>query len=151
MSAKKSQWNDKHNKIIIKNFEVELYAQDINAKNASNGKYSLLNNSWLKYPQSEQYKLNKKIIKILSANYINKIEYLENKVKITNSISTLEKLQEKIKNLHKQILQGRRDGLDKYGESAVENIAFKVLRRSGHLGKLLDLETIVFDKINSIK
>ena len=39
----------------------------------------------------------------------------------------------------------RQSGLDREGEYSFENIAFKVLRRSGYLDKLTTIETRAYD------
>jgi hypothetical protein len=41
--------------------------------------------------------------------------------------------------------------LEKGGESSIENMVFKVLRRNGYIGKLYDFGTDVMDKKLSIK
>ena len=39
----------------------------------------------------------------------------------------------------------RKDSLDKDGEFGVGNLAFKSLRNSGHIGKIIDLDSKLYD------
>lgn len=48
--AEKSLFNKNHN-ITIKGINVELYVEDVNSNSISNGIYSVINNSWVKYPE----------------------------------------------------------------------------------------------------
>jgi hypothetical protein len=47
--AKKNNWNQTHD-VKIKNFDVELYVQDINEEHVSSGVYSILNDEWVVEP-----------------------------------------------------------------------------------------------------
>ena len=53
-------------------------------------------------------------------------------------------LKDKIKKL-------RQTGLEEAGAYSVENLAFKVLRRSGYLGKLSDLKNASYDELMSME
>ena len=149
-TAKKNEWNSEHD-IKIHNFDIEVYVQDINETNISNGVYSLLRDLWISFPKVQNLQLNKELIKNQSAKLINTIDKLENKVKTTElTTNRLEKYKVIIDTLYKLIVQNRKTGLANNGEQAAENIIFKVLRRSGHLAKLNRLKTLVYDKLSSI-
>ena len=45
----------------------------------------------------------------------------------------------------------RQSGLEKEGELSYENLVFKYLRRSGHIGKLFDEKTKIKDKELSVE
>ena len=45
----KNDWNQKH-QILIYGYEVEMYVQDINEENASDGIYSVKYGKWVKVP-----------------------------------------------------------------------------------------------------
>ena len=60
-SAKKNVWNSQHD-IKIKNYEVEIYVQDVKEKHVSSGVYSILNNKWIIEPQKEKQKIDDRII-----------------------------------------------------------------------------------------
>ena len=51
--AKKKIWNDEHD-ITIKGHEVELYVEDKDEENSSEGMYSVLDNTWHKQPKYQQ-------------------------------------------------------------------------------------------------
>lgn len=147
--AKKITWSSQHN-ITIKGYEVELYVQDINDTNASDGVFSLTKNQWLQMPKTKNLKLNKKIITHQAAKVINLIDkYLEEPIQKLNR-KDLEHLNIKVDKLYKLIFQNRREGLAQYGEEAVNNIVFKVLRRSGHLEALRQLKFEIYDKLETI-
>ena len=59
---KKTVFNAKHD-ISIKGFEVEVFVQDLNEKETSTGSYSVLSDSWIRYPEKEDFKIDKKKIK----------------------------------------------------------------------------------------
>ncbi len=62
-----------------------------------------------------------------------------------------DKLIRRIQTLKAKIKKMRQSGLDREGEYSYENIAFKVLRRSGYLERLSDLETKAYDKSLSLE
>jgi hypothetical protein len=56
----------------------------------------------------------------------------------------LKKIKDKVKDY-------RQSGLEKDGEFSYENLVFKYLRRSGHIGKLFDEKTKIKDKELSVE
>lgn len=144
-------FNKKHNDLFIYGYPVELYVQDVSEENASNGIYSVMNGRWIKIPKSGNVLTNKTLIKKKAAQFINVIDkYAE----IANRRLSEEQyiiLRHRLDKIHDEIITGRRTSLAKDGEYAPDNIVFKVLRRSGHLGKLNDARVLVYDKLNSIK
>lgn len=149
-NSKKNDWNREHD-IQIMGYDIEVYVQDINEANASDGVYSLVKNQWIQIPTSKNLKLNKTLISQQAAYLINRIDRLAQKTSQTSNIRVLKRLYNIVNDLYKNIIHNRREGLNSYGESAVGNIVFKVLRRSEHLAKLRNLKTIIYDKIESIK
>ena len=55
-------WNEEHD-LLIKGYEVEVYAQDINEPHVSSGEFSLLNNKWIKKPSKEDFEPHEELIK----------------------------------------------------------------------------------------
>jgi len=141
--AKEKAWKSKH-KIKIKNFDVEIYVQDIDEEFTSTGIYSLLKNKWIIEPSKKKISIDDKKILDKSDDFAKKIDSLEKKSKTENVSDELKTLYDKIKKF-------RKSGLSKDGEYSFENLTFKVLRRNGYIKKLLDLKTIVFDKNLSIE
>ncbi len=134
LNDEKRLWNLDHN-IQIAGYDVEIYYQDVDGKAVSNGCYSVLNDDWVKFPDKERYELDKKEIERKALFYMDKIDKLAEKEELSDDVI---KLWDKIKN-------GRGDGLDKDGEFSVDNIVFKILRRSGHLEKLHELKMKLID------
>lgn len=144
-------FNKKHNDLYIYGYPVELYVQDINEENASNGIYSILNGRWIKVPQGGNRLTNKNLIKKKAAQFINIIDKYAEIANRKLSEAQYILLKDRLDKIHDEIITGRRTSLAKDGEYASDNIVFKVLRRSGHLGILNDARTLVYDKLNSIK
>ena len=130
MMAKKTIWNDKFD-ITINGVEVELYSQDIDEPHEANGQFSIVKNNWVKKPEKIDVELDEKAAESKAKELMDLIDHT---LKGDPSDSTIQKLKDKIKRL-------RQIGLDKEdGEYSVENLAFKVLRRSGYIEKLWDSE-----------
>ena len=68
----------------------------------------------------------------------------------TKPFSTFEKATKYLMQQYKEIKDKRKEALAKDGEMAVLNIVFKVLRRSGHMGRLIKLRSEIYDKVMSI-
>jgi hypothetical protein len=136
---KKSNWNKNHN-IKIKDYDVELYIQDISEKSFSGGIYSILNNNWLIKPKKEIPIIDKSKILEKSEFFCNEIEKLEQSV----NIEEVDKLVEKIKKF-------RKGGLETGGEFSYENLTFKLLRRNKCIEKLFEIKKKMIIKKYSIK
>ena len=115
--AVRSNWNKVHD-IRIKGYEVELYMQDEHESHASTGVYSLLKDDWVVKPQQENPEIDE--------------------TNVTKKAASLMREIEKLKKM-------RRTGLETGGVFSVENLAFKVLRRSGHMGILYDTIRKAYD------
>ena len=143
-SAKKEIYNLKHN-IKIKNFDVELYIQDINeVLDASDGIYSVLYNKWRKTPTKEKPPVNKKDIIKKVKEFNKKLDDINNEEDADAKILKLKKLKEKIRAY-------RKSGLSDSGEYSTENLVFKYLRRSGYMDKLSDIGIDVKDEFLSLE
>ena len=145
-NMKKTIWNTRHN-ITIKDFDVEVYAQDSNEPHHSTGVYSVENNKWEVEPKKEDPKIDKNEVYKKSkswAKQITNIEKFYKKGKFDKVITLVDKLKEKIKNY-------RTLGLDTGGEYAIENLVFKVLRRSGYIERLNDMKEDSYDEKMTIK
>jgi hypothetical protein len=139
--SKKEVWNKEHN-ITIKNYDVEMYVQDINEKHVSSGVYSLLNDKWIIKPKKINPQIDdKKIIK-KSEEFEIKIDSISKEKNI--DVEELKKLFNKIKKL-------RKSGLEKNGEYSYENLTFKLLKRNGYIKKLITLLNNQIDKNLTIK
>jgi hypothetical protein len=132
--AKKRIWNDEHD-IIIKGHEVELYVEDRDAKNVSEGTYSVLDARWLRTPKYQQPDIDDRAVSAKAKDLMTQIT----RAIRSGSIEDIERLQDKIKNM-------RQAGLDAEGEFSTENLAFKIIRNKGYLDRLYKNKNTKFDQ-----
>ena len=132
--AKKRIWNDEHD-ITIKGHEVELYVEDRDAKNVSEGTYSVLDSKWLRTPKYQQPDIDDRAVNAKARDLMTQI----NRAIKQGSVEDIERLQDKIKTM-------RQAGLDAGGEFSTENLAFKIIRNKGYLDKLYKNKNSKFDQ-----
>lgn len=138
--AVRSNWNKVHD-IRVKGHEVELYVQDDEEEHASTGIYSLLEDEWVVMPTREEPELDMGTVYKKARHLIRDIEKVEKYFRAgahAEALSSGKKIKEKIKTM-------RRTGLQRAGIFSAENLAFKVLRRSGHMKKLFDTTRSAYD------
>ena len=140
---KKKLFNDKHD-IKIFGYDVEVYAQGISDEAHSDGVYSVMNNEWIHKPKKTHKNLDMSVLKTKIKSWTDKIDDAIEDAKSEGNVETLKKLKDKLKDY-------RQSGLDKDGEFSYENLVFKYLRRSGHIGKLFDEKTKIKDKELSVE
>ena len=143
---KKTVFNAAHD-IFIKGYETELYVQDANEKNESQGVYSLLNDEWLKKPEKENFKIDKKKLMTKVNQWMDIIDgVLENAEDedIEDAVKLVKKYREKLRKY-------RTCGLQKEGEYSYENLVFKFLRRNGYISKLENFKNEFVDKKLSLE
>jgi hypothetical protein len=140
---KKQVFNDKHD-IKIFGYDVELYAQDEDESHYSSGVYSVLDDEWLTKPEKVKFTLDKDVLKSKIKCWSDKIDSSIKDAKKDDDVSKLESIKDKLKKY-------RKSGLEKKGELSYENLVFKYLRRSGHIGDLMDSLNKVKDKELSIE
>lgn len=143
---KKSIFNAAHN-IIIKGYEVELYVEDINEGNESQGVYSLVNNEWIKTPKKQEFKIDKVKLKSKIQQWVDIIDDVLKDAKDKN----LEGALKLVKKYRDKLRKYRTCGLKKEGEYSYENLVFKYLRRNGYISKLEDFKNEFVDKKLSLK
>jgi predicted nucleotidyltransferase len=144
--SKKSLWNNEHD-ITIRGYDVEIYPQNSEEEHISSGVYSIMWDDWLVKPQKGKRFIDAKKVKqkVYSA-----IEAIDDMYRMFFETGEYDKLIRRIQTLKAKIKKMRQTGLDREGEYSYENIAFKVLRRSGYLERLSDLETKSYDKSLSL-
>lgn len=136
----KNAWNRSHD-IEIEGYEVEVYIQDTHEPHISNGVYSILNNKWNKKPSKVEFELDEADIERKGTSIMSKIDDLETQVDELEYDTFIEKIQkvwEKVKDL-------RKVSLKEEGEFGVGNLVFKLLRRNGYIGKIIDLKKDSYD------
>ena len=122
--AKKNQYNFQLD-IKIKNIDVELYVQDEAQPHASAGIYSVLDDRWLKIPETVEDTVDREEVKLKFKQYVGKVRSALR----SNNLEAVKQTSDDIKRLRQQ-------GLERSGELASENIVFKILRAKGYLEQL---------------
>ena len=142
----KNLWNNNHD-ITIKGYDVELYLQDIRETLSANAVYSVKRNKWLLKPEKEKFNLNRNIIKKKALTFIDKLKDIKKIYAEADYQKALDKSQE----LKDKIKKYRKSGLESGGEFSLENLVFKVLRRTPFMDVLNDINSKSYDQIMSIQ
>lgn len=143
----KKQWN-LMNDIVIGKYEVEVSIQDKNdleeamGSDRMGGIFSLLNNKWIKKPKREDFVPDEKLIKRKSKSIMQKIDALSEDV----DKSPYKEFKSKIDRVWKKIKKIRIASLAEDGEFGIGNLIFKLLRRNGYIGKIMNLKKYSYKK-----
>ncbi len=144
--GKRINWNHSHD-IMLKGYEVEIYVEDESEKHISTGIYSIMNDEWIIQPERErQFEIDEPNVQKKAASIMRQIEMAEEKLEEEPQVSyrMADRLKEKIRSM-------RQAGLESaLGQYSIENVAFKVLRRTDYLTRLSDLKNQSYDKQMSI-
>ena len=143
--AKKTIWNQEHDITVFK-YPVELYVQDVNAKLVATAIYSVMNDEWVLKPKREKFKIDKKAIKDKATKIINQLKDIRDYYKQEDYQLVIDKT----KSLKDKIKQMRSAGLEKGGEFSLENLVFKVLRRTPFMDQLDSFKSKAYDKLMSV-
>tara|TARA_Y100001938_G_scaffold45922_1_gene63815 strand:+ start:7935 stop:8636 length:702 start_codon:yes stop_codon:yes gene_type:complete len=135
-SAKAALWNIKHD-IKLRGYDVEIYVEDISEPHYSTGVYSIMHKQWLSFPVSKSIDVDLGALRKKVERYASKVVRLSKRKHTT--YGQVKRLVDKIKDM-------RKTGLEKEGESSIENLTFKVLRRSGYIETLFRLRDTLYDK-----
>tara|TARA_R110000824_G_scaffold304535_1_gene492353 strand:- start:673 stop:1581 length:909 start_codon:yes stop_codon:yes gene_type:complete len=141
-----TNWNNRHD-IYMKNYEVEIYFQDSREPHLSTGIYSIQNDDWLVKPKPESVSIDYANIEKKAEDIIHRIDHIEQMMADEEGdavLDTIDRLRAKIRNM-------RKTGLAGAGQYSVENLAFKVLRRSEELGRLASLKVRAYDELMTIQ
>ena len=156
------RWNDQH-RILIHGFEVEIYVEDVGEEHKSSGIYSLGADSWsagenagqfwtdwLVRPSSDSNNIDFDTAEKKVRDYTDRVACLESEVMDKRKdyeqvIRCVDRIKEKLRDMRKVGLESAD------AEFSAENIAFKMLRRDGVLGRLNDLKVEAYDKMMSLQ
>jgi len=143
--AVKSNWNKLHN-IMVKGHEVEIYVQEEKEPHVSTGVYSLMDDRWLVKPKKVRPAIDRhtatKKMKYM-ARQIDKLSSIYDRGRYEEAFELAQVIKDKIKRM-------RKAGLEDTGIYSPENLAFKMLRRSGDIEQLFSIYTQAYDKIYSL-
>ena len=150
--AKRNLWNEEHEGISIYGFPVEISAEDANNPAKSSGVYSLESNKWIKLPKDiSDSRLNVDYIKETSADYMTKIDDMEEELADTDDIRKISKMNKSAERMFDRLKDTRKKSLEtESGEMASDNIVWKVLRREGYIERLRGIMTDTYDKMMSL-
>lgn len=130
-------WNMRH-PVIIKEHDIELYAQDENEPHVSSGLFSLMKNEWIKKPIWNEPTIDELDVKRKVEACITEIEELEKNLADGSDEFEARELLERVGALKTKIMKSRKEGLAEVGEFSVENLVFKQLRNHGWIERLID-------------
>lgn len=123
-NSKKGSFNDDYD-LTLNGVPVELYIEDVSDGNATNGRFSILKNEWVKFPEPITYEIPD-ITDTLN-------EYIET---ATNLIADDDG--QAILDFINDLYMMRKLGLAEDGEASVGNLVFKELRNMNILSDLKD-------------
>jgi len=145
-AALRSNWNQKHD-IRVKEHEVELYIQSHKEPHISTGVYSLLNDEWVVKPNRVKPYIDDELAERKAKDIQREVDKLENLLYTVAS----EKILERSNRLKERLKKMRETGLKREGIFSPENLAFKILRRSGVIEKLYKVHTDAYDLSMGVK
>ena len=145
----KNSWNKNH-KLLIYGYPVEIYIQDVDANNKSDGIYSIKYGKWVKIPTGGNEIQQREMIKKQAASYLNLIDKFSTMAYECRSKKAAKRIIHEIEKLYDESIRSRKTALAEGGEYAPGNIVFKVLRRTGAIQKMKDAKALLYDKINTI-
>lgn len=132
-------WNDYYD-VRIEGYEVEVYIQEADEPHISSGMYSLMNEEWIVKPSPIDFELPEDEIKDKARPVMEQISDLEKELEVSND-HDYEKFQTKIKSVWNKVKNFRKSGLaEEGGEMSIGNLVFKLLRRNGYIGKIMDMK-----------
>ena len=140
-----SLWNKNHD-IFIKGFEVEVYVQDSNEPHYSTGVYSVKYDRWDTEPSRVDPKIDYENVQKKAALLMDKIDEVYDVFKE----GSYEEALDQADSVRNKIRKFRQSGLETGGAFSVENLAFKLLRRTDYLERLSSLRIQSYDKSMSI-
>lgn len=127
-NAKKTIWNTTRD-ITIKGYDVELYIQDVSEPHHSTGVYSLKDDEWITEPKITKGREEVDLALVAKKKQA-MLDIINYAISPECDVECAEKQKEKFMNL-------RKAALEKGGEYAPENLAFKELRRTGDVERLV--------------
>ena len=140
-----TNWNNRHD-ILMKGYEVEIYFQDSREPHLSTGIYSIERDDWLVKSEPDPVSIDYANIEKKAEDIVDRIDHIEQMMADEEGeavLDAIDRLKAKIRNM-------RKTGLEGAGQYSVENLAFKVLRRSEELGRLSDLKAKAYDELMTV-
>ena len=150
LRAKKVVWNLKHN-ITLHGFPVEIYGEDVSDEHYSTGVFSLAKNEWIKEPKPENVSLEDVDKKQVMRKYRDKVDTILHLEELSEKEDDYTKLIKDMENFVVRLKDSRNEALAKEGETSIENIVFKMLRKNGFIDRLIELKNKLYDESLTIE
>jgi hypothetical protein len=136
-------------KDIVDDFveNLDIHVEDLNEAHISSGVYSITNNSWLAEPVQYEENVDVATARKKSDNIITRINLIDRYIAEENNkkaLRSIDSLKNKIRRMRMAGLKSPRR------EYSPENIAFKILRREGILGKINKMKQKAHDEEMSL-
>jgi predicted nucleotidyltransferase len=143
--AQKNLFNSKHD-IEVKGYPVEVYVQDVAEKLHAGAIYSVPRDKWVLKPDATKLKIDKKLIKRKVQRIFDKLK----SIKKDYELKAFQTVIDKTEALKADIKEMRQSGLEKGGEYSIENLVFKVLRRTDFMELLDSYKIKSYDQLVSV-
>ena len=133
-SLAKSKWNRSRGTKLF-GHDVEVYVEDVEDERIPAATYSLTKDDWINRPSNDKMSIDYEGVSKKVSEKMQEVEELE----ALFQAKDYKEAYEMGTNLREKLRTFRQSGLDREGEYSNENLAFKVLRRSGTLERLNSL------------
>jgi len=146
LDSRRIIWNSLRD-ITVKDFDVEIYVQDISEPHFASGVYSVMYDDWISEPKYVDFVIEPTKILTKSKGWIDKIDKVEDDSKRKEA----EEVLDNIALLKDKLKKYRSAGLNDEGEYSYENLTFKFLRRNGYIKKLHDIRNDLIDQTLTVE
>ena len=144
LDGKRFVWNLRHD-IKMGGHDVEVYFQDVDEPHKASGLYSILDNEWIREPIHDEPEVDARDVSAKADRLKGQISDLEVELGVTDR-EGLDDLNEAADALRDKVARMRKDSLEANGEFGIGNLAFKELRNSGYMERLIDISNAIYDK-----
>lgn len=141
-------WNSDHD-VVIYDHPVEVYVQDVDEAHWSPGIYSLMQDKWILLPaeiERDGSDIDDELVARKTRAYARDISRIVRRLGIkypSRGIAAAEKMKERLRKL-------RKTGLEREGETSIENLTFKTLRKMGLIDQLHTALADAYDRSMSL-
>mgnify|MGYP003646903774 FL=1 len=143
LDGKRFIWNLRHN-IKMGGQDVEIYFQDVDEPHNASGLYSLLRNEWITEPVYNEPQVDERDVTLKADRIKGEIADLE-VAQQTSTGDDLQELQDIAQELRNKVAKMRKDSLTDDGEFGIGNLAFKELRNSEYMERLINVANRLYD------
>lgn len=144
LDGKRFVWNLRHD-ITMAGHDVEVYFQDTEEPHEASGLYSIKDNKWIRQPKHNEPEVDERDVTAKADKLKGEIADLEVALQTTEG-EDLGELAEAADALRSKVAKMRKDSLEANGEFGIGNLAFKELRNSDYIERLIDVANGIYDK-----